>query len=152
MHLPSRRHGLDPWVSKKPWRRKWYPTPVFLPGKSHGQSSLEGYSPWGWKTVGHDLATKQQWQQFHYTHVPYSPLLTDIPLCCTAEANTMLWINYTPIKSSKTKNKCCFKWDGKITVLNNYQWMSPSLFLNSPQFKLLLLIAFVKPPFRIRLT
>ena len=29
------------------WRRKWQPTPVFLPGKSHGQRSLAGYSPWG---------------------------------------------------------------------------------------------------------
>ena len=28
------------------WRRKWQPTPVFLPGKSHGQRSLAGYSPW----------------------------------------------------------------------------------------------------------
>ena len=31
------------------WRRKWQPTPVFLPGKSHGQRSLGGYSPWGRK-------------------------------------------------------------------------------------------------------
>ena len=30
-------------------RRKWQPTPVFLPGKSHGQRSLAGYSPWGHK-------------------------------------------------------------------------------------------------------
>ena len=32
------------------WRRKWKPTPLFLPGESHGQRSLEGYSPWGHKT------------------------------------------------------------------------------------------------------
>ena len=31
------------------WRRKWQPTPVFLPGESHGQRSLVGYSPWGRK-------------------------------------------------------------------------------------------------------
>ena len=31
------------------WRRKWQPTPVFLPGKSYGQRSLAGYSPWGGK-------------------------------------------------------------------------------------------------------
>ena len=30
-----------------PWRKAWQPTPVFLPGKSHAQRSLEGYSPWG---------------------------------------------------------------------------------------------------------
>ena len=37
---------LDPWVGKIPWRRAWQPTPVFLPGKSLGQRSLVGYSPW----------------------------------------------------------------------------------------------------------
>ena len=42
-----------------PWRRKWQPLPVFLPGKSHGQRSLVGYSPWGCTRVGHDLAAKQ---------------------------------------------------------------------------------------------
>ena len=42
-----RDKGFDPWVRKVPWRRKWLPTPVILPGKSHGQRSLEGYSPWG---------------------------------------------------------------------------------------------------------
>ena len=34
---------------KIPWRRKWQPTPVLLPGKTRGQRSLEGYSPWGRK-------------------------------------------------------------------------------------------------------
>ena len=34
-------------VKKIPWRREWLPTPVFLPGKSHGQRSLVGYSAWG---------------------------------------------------------------------------------------------------------
>ena len=37
--------GLDPWVGKIPWRKKWQPTPVFLPGESHGRRSLVGYSP-----------------------------------------------------------------------------------------------------------
>ena len=40
---------FDPWVMQILWRRKWQPTPVFLPGKSHGQRSLVGYSPWGHK-------------------------------------------------------------------------------------------------------
>ena len=38
--------GFSPWVRKIPWRRAWQPTPVFLPGGSQGQRSLEGYSPW----------------------------------------------------------------------------------------------------------
>ena len=44
-----RRHGFDPWVGKIPCRKKWQPTPVFLPGKSHGYRSLVGYRPWGRK-------------------------------------------------------------------------------------------------------
>ena len=41
------RPGFHPWVRRIPWRREWQPTPVFLPGKSHGERSLEGYSLWG---------------------------------------------------------------------------------------------------------
>ena len=44
-----RRHEFDLWMGKIPWRRKWKPTPVFLPGESHERRSLEGYSPWGHK-------------------------------------------------------------------------------------------------------
>ena len=44
---------------KIPWKRKWQPTPVFLPGKFHGQRNLVGYSPWACKRARHDLATKQ---------------------------------------------------------------------------------------------
>ena len=47
----SRRCGFDPWVGKIPWSREWQATPVFLPGKFHGQRSLVGYSPWGRKEV-----------------------------------------------------------------------------------------------------
>ena len=46
-----RRYGFDLWVKKLPWGRKWQPTPVFLPGKSHGRRSLAGYSPWGHKEL-----------------------------------------------------------------------------------------------------
>ena len=47
--LQCGRTGFDPWVGKIHWRRKWQFTPVFLPGKSHGQRSLDGCSPWGHK-------------------------------------------------------------------------------------------------------
>ena len=45
-----KRFWFDPWVGKIPWRRKWQPTPVFLPGKSHGQRNMAGYRPWGPKS------------------------------------------------------------------------------------------------------
>ena len=41
--------GSIPGLGRFPWRRKWQPTPVFLPGESHGQRSLVGYSPRGRK-------------------------------------------------------------------------------------------------------
>ena len=42
---------FDPWVRKILWRREWQSTPVFLPGESHGQRSLVGYSPWDHKEL-----------------------------------------------------------------------------------------------------
>ena len=39
-----KRHGFHPWIRKIPWRRVWQPTPIFLPGESHEQRSLAGYS------------------------------------------------------------------------------------------------------------
>ena len=50
-NLPANAGDADSVLGSErfPWRKKWQPTPVFLPGKSHGQSSLAGYSPWGHK-------------------------------------------------------------------------------------------------------
>ena len=45
------RHRFYPWVRKISWRKAWQPTPVFLPGESHGQRSLAEYSPWGCKEL-----------------------------------------------------------------------------------------------------
>ena len=80
-----RRCRLDPWVGKIPWRRKWQPTPVFLPGKSHGQRSLVGYSPWGSKELGTakwlstcvHTHTHMHTHTCHFSHwLHYHPLLS----------------------------------------------------------------------------
>ena len=55
-----RRCGFDPWTGQIPWRRKWQPTPVFLPGKSHEQRRLGRLQSMGSQRVRRDLATKQQ--------------------------------------------------------------------------------------------
>ena len=60
--LQCRRPEFNPWVGKIPWRRKWQPTPVFLPGKSHGWWSLVGYCPWGRKEP-------DTTEQLHFTSV-----------------------------------------------------------------------------------
>ena len=59
-----RRRGFHPSGRKIPWRRKWQPSPVFLPRKPHGQRSLASCGPWGHKRVGHDLVTKQQYHLY----------------------------------------------------------------------------------------
>ena len=55
---------FDPCVGKIPWRREWQPTPVFLPGKSHGQRILVGYSPWS-----RQESDMTEWLTPHYGHI-----------------------------------------------------------------------------------
>ena len=57
---PACSHTFYLWVGKIPWRRKWQPTPVSLPGKSHGQRNLEDYSPWGRKELDTTEATERE--------------------------------------------------------------------------------------------
>ena len=66
IHL--QRHRFNPWVGKIPLRRKWQPTPVFLPGKPCGQRNLACYSPWGHR-VGNDLATKHHPQSAEFNEL-----------------------------------------------------------------------------------
>ena len=62
-NLPAKQETRVGFLGQEdPWRRKWQPTPVFSPGKSYGQKSLVGHSPWSHKRVRHDLVTKQQQQ------------------------------------------------------------------------------------------
>ena len=92
-----RRPGFNPWVRKIPWRRKWHPTQVFLPGKSHGQRSLVGYSPWGRKesdtterlhfTSGHNMCSLAVESRYvtttlknDFCSAPWSPVATLIHL------------------------------------------------------------------------
>ena len=81
--LQCRRSGFDPWVRKIPWRREQQPTPVFLPGESHGQRSLVGCRPWGWRES--DIT---EW----LTHATYSAKVLfifcqDVRVCCPKNVN-----------------------------------------------------------------
>ena len=62
-----KRCGFNPWLVKIPWRRTWQLTPVFLPGESHGQRSLVGYSPWGCKEL--DTTEVIPSPRFHICHL-----------------------------------------------------------------------------------
>ena len=73
-----RRPGFNPWVRKTPWKRKWWPTPVFLPGKSNRERTLTGYSPWGCKRAWHNLETKQQKLKWKYVWKTSFPIIPQI--------------------------------------------------------------------------
>ena len=70
--LQCGRPGFDPWVRKIPWRRKWKPTPVFLPGESHGWRSLVGYSTQGCKES--DTTERLHFTSFHFTSLHFTSL------------------------------------------------------------------------------
>ena len=64
--------GSIPWVRKIPWRRKWQPTALYLPGKFHGQRSLAGYSPLGHThacTLGNELHENELIGQSQVNHL-----------------------------------------------------------------------------------
>ena len=116
------RPGFDPWVGKIPWRRKWHPTPVFLPGKSHGQRSQSGYSSWCRKRVRHDLVTKQQskltknrdnfficsHQSFQNHMASYLSLGPHISFFSLSTFHGHLWYNQVQLKSDSVQT-CLFK-------------------------------------------
>ena len=77
-NLPAmQQKWVQSWVRKIPWKRKWQLTPVYLPGKSQGQRSLAGYSPWGHR---HNLVTEQQQSVYVNATLSSHPALT-FPFC-----------------------------------------------------------------------
>ena len=75
--MQCRRPRFNSWVRKIPWRRKWKLTPAVLPGESHGQRSLVGYSPRG----HNELDTTEQLTHIN-THTPLSLPFSLVPLFC----------------------------------------------------------------------
>ena len=65
-----KRHRFDPCVGKISWRRAPQPTPIFLPGKSHGQKGLAGYSPWSHREL--DMTEHTCTHSIISRHFPYS--------------------------------------------------------------------------------
>ena len=103
--LQCRRPGFDPWVGKIPWRKKWQPTPVFLPGKFHGQSSLVVYN------IVHGVAKSQTWMSnftftFNHQTIPRneSPLTASRDTILTlSSSTTQVW--QKPYSSNLTTSK-----------------------------------------------
>ena len=98
--MQSRRHRFDPWVGKMPCRRKWQPTPVFLPGESRGQRSLVAYSPWGRKESD----------------------TTEHACICYSQFNIIYW-NHKPVFKSVFSDFCnCSKWSFRVSIETYSGW------------------------------
>ena len=85
-----RRHRFNPWVRKILWRRAWQPTPVFLPGKSQGQRSLEAYSPRGHKRVGPNLGLNNNIEVHWYLTCRHRPAGMDLCECFSSPSSSKL--------------------------------------------------------------
>ena len=144
-----RRLGFDPWVRKIPWRRKQQPTPVFWPGKSHGQRrSLAGHIPWGHR-VGHDLVTKLQnlirlWAtELNWMHHPetYLPSATQ-NFCLSASQRKCGYSGADSLHLGGAQTERCFVRAGNMAV--NWFLRVPCRPCCKVQFQLSLLAAGMK--------
>ena len=120
-----RRLRFYPWVGKISWRRKWQPTPVFLPGKSQGQGILASYSPWGPKES--DMI---EWLSTNL----WPRTLNDEPEVAELD-NALLWNQYYSTLNSKVPKistmylsfiKCAYE-----IINNNFGYMFSSIYYNS---------------------
>ena len=97
-----KRCRFNPWVRKIPWRRKWQPTPVFLPRKFHGQKSLVGYKSMGLQRVRDDLAhkyltTKILQKYLGVMKLFYNLIVVVITLTHIKKYFILLHVNYTSV-------------------------------------------------------
>ena len=101
------RHGFDLWVGKVPGKRKWQSTPVLLPGKSHGQRTLVGYSLRGCQRVRHDSdwTTTQIGQLACQDKSPGLQNLL-IPGCIYSHPGQFQWIHVVSQTQSWEKMYC----------------------------------------------
>ena len=120
--LQCGKPGFDPWVEKILWRRKWQPTPVLLPRKSHGWRTLVGYSPWGGKQ-------SETTERLHFHAAVYlgawiiqsiqiGQLLLNIMMCQLLPATLMITDNPLTFLFHNWGNKKL----SKAEVLDHSEW------------------------------
>ena len=98
--------GSIPGSGRFPWGRKWQPTPVFLPGESHGQTNLVGYSP-----QGHKESDTTERLHFHFRFqlelVQTPQVKGSVPQACllpTSNTSHKWWLPMSPI-TCKTRSR-----------------------------------------------
>ena len=120
-----RRHGFNPWVRKIPWRRKWQPTPVFLPGKSHGQRNLVVYNPWGHKES--DMSEHIHsifWSQ--NSLMPWSYILVSLAFLKTCHTDLRMSSVLRTVVKCCSKNEFCHSRSILIWEQGPFEWQCSS--------------------------
>ena len=120
---------LHLWVRKLPWRREWQSIPVFSPGTSHGQRSLEGCSPWCRKRVRQDCVTNTFFQLSYLVNVficlfpPCQPCCLLPPLECMVRDTGGCFLHFTAspgfrtIQQYQTIDKCFIEWINRLSLV-----------------------------------
>ena len=116
-----KRHGFDPWIGKIPWRRKWQPTPVFLPGESQGQRNLEWYSPCGWKESDMTEHTCSSYIHDIKGTVPYTLYIQIFLYIAIGAAFWVLLRDFEKHVSTShfVTSKCCHASQKSFTIWNH---------------------------------
>ena len=116
-----KRCRFDPWVRKIPWRRKWQPTPVFLPGKSCGERSLAGYSPRGLKKLDNTewIATTECLCLVGHVHWFQCHCIFKTPnvLCARTDMSDWSWNEAEAVKSPRLTSP------GQWSDSTGWQWI-----------------------------
>ena len=109
-----KRPQYEPWIGKIPWRKAQKLNPVFLPGESHGQRSLAGYSPWGCRESNMTEATQ-------HAHMHANSSLKgniEIPVLCAFN------VSYDSVKSPKARNRTSEQRPQKNLVSKNSSYVN----------------------------
>ena len=103
-----KRHGFNAWVRKIPWKRLWQPTPVFLPGESHGQRSPVGHD-WSHLACTHALNSLQSWQLIaHKKGMPGGVVLDPLSLP-KKKSNSALKADTESLVPEPTQSQWCWQ-------------------------------------------
>ena len=138
----TKRLGFDPWVRKIPWRRAWQPTPVFLPGESHGQRSLVGCGPWGHKELDMTEVTQHTRKGNLTIAIKYTLLqqLNGSIFCKTKHPNLTIYCGFSAMFSVWHTPLCHLAgWDYLLITAfwylsNSTFWVGSKVHMLHPKF------------------
>ena len=127
--LQCRRPGFDSWVGKIPWRWKWQPTPVLLPGRFHGCRSLAGYSTWGHKELD---TTEQHHFALLYTLVSFL-MFIQMPNQKKKKIKSAIVQKFIYSLANNLDSHCLSSFESCVWILMLFHLFHPPTYLLTPR-------------------